>query len=410
MNSPSPADHGAVWIDNAAHLRQAVDDLRVRIAGDPRLAVDTEFIRERTYAPVLELVQVASADGTVLLVDVPAIGGIGALADLLADPWATKIVHAGSQDFEILSECLGGAVPEPFFDTQVAAAFVGYGLQTGYGSLVQSALGVRLDKEEGFSDWSRRPLTPSMLAYAANDVRYLHALHDRLGKRLRQRGREAWAAEQADRILRSAAEVIAPDQLWTKVAGKHTLDGAGLSVLRELAIWRDDEAKRRDRPRRSILKDEPLIEVARRKPKSAAAILELRSVPPNAGERVARELLAGIQRGLAAPKETWPRLESGPSLDDDGAALLELLSAVARVRAMAEDLPPSLLASTDDLRQIAIHRKSPKWDSAVFTGWRGELLGNDVKAVLSGELSVAWDPHQGGLVLRNRVERESADI
>jgi len=408
MNLNASADHGALWIDNAAALRRTVDDLRTRLADDPRLAVDTEFIRERTYAPVLEIVQVAVADGTVVLLDVPAVGGIGALADLFTDTSVTKIVHAGSQDFEILSSCLGGVVPEPFFDTQVAAAFVGYGLQTGYGALVHSALGVRLDKEEGFSDWSRRPLTASMLAYAANDVRYLHPLHDRLGKRLGSRGRAGWASEQMERILRGAAETVAVEQLWTKVGGKHTLDSAGLAVLRELAIWRDEEAKRRDRPRRSILKDEPLVEVSRRKPKSVNAVLELRSMPPNAGERVARELLARVEKGLAAPKETWPKLESGPALDDDGAALLELLSAVVRVRAMAEDLPPSLLASTDDLRQIAIHRRAPRWDSPVFNGWRGELLGDAVKSVLAGDLSVAWDPGTDKLVLRHADAPEVA--
>lgn len=400
MDVKNPPANAAQWIDSASALRQCVDTLQARLADDPRLAVDTEFIRERTYAPVLEVVQVATADGTIALLDIPALGGLGALAEVLADRSVTKIVHAGNQDFEILSDCMDGVVPEPFFDTQVAAAFVGYGLQTGYGSLVQSALGVRLDKEDGFSDWSRRPLTPSMFAYAANDVRYLHALHDRLSRRLAQRGRTEWASQQMDRILRGAAETVPADQLWTKVGGKHTLDGLGLAVLRELAIWRDEEARRRDRPRRTVMKDEPLIEVARRKPKTPTALLELRSMPPNVGERQARELLARLERGLAAPKETWPRLESSPALDDNGAALLELLSAVVRVRAMEEDLPPSLLASTDDLRQLAIHRRKLPADSAVFSGWRGALVGDNLRAALAGTLSVAWDTEADRLVLR----------
>lgn len=400
-NSSKPApDCDAQWVETRDALVRLVDDLRPRLEADPRLAIDTEFIRERTYRPVLEIVQVATGDGTVALLDVPAIGGIEPLAELLIDPAVVKIVHAGSQDFEILSERLGGDLPEPYFDTQVAAAFAGFGLQTGYGALVQSAIGVRLDKEEGFADWSRRPLTPSMLAYAANDVRYLHSLHGKLLGRLERRGRLTWAMEQMDRILRGATETLEPEALWTKVGGKQGLDGQGLAVLRELAIWRDEEAKRRDRPRRSVLKDEPLVEVARRRPRSHTAVLELRSMPPNAGERVARELASRVEHALTLPRETWPRIESQPGLDDHGAALLELLSAVVRVRAMEEDLPPSLMASSDDLRTLAIHRRNPPADGPLLSGWRGVLLGDDLRAALDGRLSVAWDPKAGRLVLR----------
>lgn len=401
MPSSKPApDCDAEWVDSLERLRRLVDEFRPRLAVDPRLAIDTEFIRERTYRPVLEVVQLAAADGTVALLDVPAIGDIEPLAELLVDPGIVKIVHAGSQDFEILSERMSGGLPEPYFDTQVAAAFAGFGLQTGYGALVQSALGVRIDKEEGFADWSRRPLTPSMLAYAANDVRYLHALHGKLHGRLERRGRLPWAMEQMDRILRGATETLDPTALWTKVGGKQGLDGAGLAVLRELAIWRDEEARRRDRPRRTVLKDEPLVEVARRRPKSHTAILELRSMPPNAGERVAREMASRVERALAQPRESWPRIESQPGLDDHGAALLELLSAVVRVRAMEEDLPPSLMASSDDLRTLAIHRRNPPQDGPLLSGWRGMLLGDDLRAALEGRLSVAWDPKPGRLVLR----------
>lgn len=388
------------YVASASELATLLADLRPRLADDPRLALDTEFIRERTYTPLLEIVQVATADGLVALLDIPAIGGVDALADLLLDPAVLKIVHAGSQDVEILADRIGGTQPAPFFDTQVAGAFAGFGLQTGYGALVQAALGVRLDKEEGFADWSRRPLTASMRAYAANDVRYLHALHDRLAARLERRGRGAWAQEQMERILGNAAEPTPPEALWTKVGGKQALDGVALAILRELAIWRDEEARRRDRPRRSILKDEPLVEVARRKPRTAGAVLELRSMPPNAGERVARELVARVEKGLATPREQWPRIESNPVLDEHGAALLELLSAVVRVRATEEDLPPSLLASADDLRALAIHRRRPDADGPLFTGWRGEMIGAHLRETLDGTLSVAWEPQRGRLVLR----------
>lgn len=372
-------------------------ELVARLEHDPRLALDTEFIRERTYEPVLELVQVGTADGTIALLDIPALGGLGALAPLLTDPKILKIFHAGGQDIEILTALLG-AVPRPFFDTQIAAAFAGYGTQVGYGALVQSVLKVRLSKEEGFADWSRRPLTPSMCSYAADDVRYLHALHDKLSGRLERRGRTLWAQEHTERVLQAAAEPTPLEDLWKKVGSKQGLGRRELAILQELALWRDDEARRRNKPRRSVLKDEPLVELAKRKPKTATAVLELRAVN-GVGSRQAEELVQAIQRGLALPESAWPVVESSPPLDEHGAALLELLSAVVKVRAMEEDLPASLLAPSDVLRTLAIQRR-PESVSSLFTGWRGELLGPSLTAAITGNLAVAWDAQQDRLVLR----------
>lgn len=372
-------------------------ELTSRLADDPRLALDTEFIRERTYEPVLELVQVGTADGTIALLDIPALGSLGALAPLLTDPKILKIFHAGGQDMEILTSLLG-EMPQPFFDTQIAAAFSGYGTQVGYGALVQSVLKVRLSKEEGFSDWSRRPLTASMCSYAADDVRYLHSLHDRLMTRLQRRGRVSWAEEHTLRMLTAAAETTPIEDLWKKVGSKQGLSRRDLAVLQELALWRDDEARRRNKPRRTVLKDEPLVELAKRKPKTAAAVLELRAVN-GVGSRQAEELVQAIQRGLEVPESEWPVVESSPPLDENGAALLELLSAVVKVRAMEEDLPPSLLAPADALRQLAIQR-TPEIVGSLFSGWRGELLGEALKATLEGTLSVVWDAKQGRLACR----------
>ena len=301
---------------------------------------------------------------------------------------------------EILASILG-EIPPSIYDTQVAAAFAGYSLQTGYGALALSALGVKLDKEEGFADWSRRPLTPSMRAYAENDVRYLHALHDRLSATLARKGRADWAQEQTARIMAQATETLPPDELWRKVGGRHVLDSRGLTILRELALWRDAEAERRNKPRRSVVKDEFMIEVARRAPATARMILELRSAPPNLGEKSAEALVAAIQRGKNIPESERLQPEVSIGLDDQGAALVELLSAVIRVRALEENLPPSLLASGEDLRSLASHRRDPDaWPADLFSGWRGSLVGEYLRATLSGELSVAWDARRGRLTLR----------
>ena len=408
--APRPADASditdfppALYVSRPSDLADLALQLKTAMGRDARLCFDTEFIRERTYAPVLEIVQVASGDGSVLaLIDVPALrDDLQPLHALFTDPSVLKIVHAGGQDMEILSANMG-FVPAPVYDTQVAAAFAGWSLQTGYGALVQAALNVRLDKNEGFSDWSRRPLTDSMKRYAENDVRYLPALHQKLAALLEKRGRTQWAQEQTDRLLERAAEVTAPADLWKRVGGKNILDSRGLAVLRELALWRDDEAQKRNRPRRTTAKDEALIEIAKRLPQTAEAVLDLRGGPPNLGERAAGEIALAVRRGLAVPDKERPRPELPPALDDQGAVLVELLSAVVRALALEENFPAALLASGDELRNLAAVRKKPSlWpESPLFDGWRGAILGDTLRGILTGEKSVAWDGEAGRLTVR----------
>jgi ribonuclease D len=400
----------ALYVATPEALRDLAHRLQPLLSQDPRLALDTEFIRERTYLPVLEIIQVAADGGRfIALIDFPAVGSnLDPLCDLLLNPEILKIFHAGTQDMEILTSILG-EIPPSIYDTQVAAAFAGYSLQTGYGALVQSVLGVKLDKEEGFADWSRRPLTPSMQTYAENDVRYLHALHDRLSGVLANRGRDKWAHEQTAKIMAQATEITPVEDLWRKVGGRHVLDARGLTILRELARWRDAEAERRNKPRRSVVKDDFLVEVARRAPATARMILELRSAPPNLGERAAEALVAAIQRGKAVPEEDRIQPDAPLGLDEQGAALVELLSAVVRVRALEENLPPSLMANGDDLRVLAANRRKPEnWPTDLFSDWRGNLLGDNLQATLTGELAVAWDARRGRLTLRRNLLQQDA--
>jgi ribonuclease D len=393
-----------MYIDTPASLAALTTSLRDSLSRDPRLAFDTEFIRERTYAPVLEIVQVASGDGSVIaIIDVPALGGdLGGVGDLLLDPSVLKLVHAGGQDMEILSSRLG-ALPTPVFDTQVAAAFTGHSIQTGYGNLVQAMLNIRLNKDEGFADWSRRPLTASMREYAENDVRYLPTLHTKLAGLLEKRGRGEWAREQTDRLLMTAAEEVAPIDLWRRVGGRNILDSRGLSILRELALWRDEEARRRDKPRRSVVKDDFLIELARRAPKSANDILSLRSAPHSLGERTATVLVERIQNGLSIPPDERPQAETPPALDEQGSVLVELLTALVRARALESDLPSTLLANGDDLRSLAALRgrknDAALRDHPLLNGWRGALVGESLQGLLTGALAIAWDTKRNRLRL-----------
>ncbi len=192
--------------------------------------------------------------------------------------------------------------------------------------------------------------------------------------------------------------------MWRRVGGRAGLDSRGLAVLRELAVWRDQEARRRNKPRRTVMKDDALVEIARRVPRSASAVLALRGIPPNLGERSAESIAERVGQGLAVPERDRPRIEFAPPLDEQGAALVELLSAVVRARALEENLPPSLLANQEDLRALAARRHFSSRDalesaSPLFSGWRGELIGDILRDVLAGRLGVRWDAEKGRLTL-----------
>jgi ribonuclease D len=387
------------YITTHTALEKTCAAFRTLLEHDPRLAVDTEFVTERTYAPVLELVQIASADGRVALIDVQALGDeIDALAPIVLDDNVLKLVHAGNQDLSILRAYLGAA-PGNVFDTQIAASYLGHPLQLGYGQMVRTLLRVTLEKGESYSDWTRRPLTQSMLDYAADDVRHLHAIHTKLESQLEKLGRADWVAEACASMVFAADNAIPVRELWRQFSGRTSLDRRGLAVLRELCVWRDEEAQRRNKPRRSVVKDDLLLEVARRQPSDPTAILQLRSAPPSLGERAAREIVERVKIGRAVPHDEQPEAESSVSLDDQASALHELLSAVVRVRAIEAEIAPSLLASSEALRQIAAARAEVP-GMAVFQGWRDRIVGDALRGALAGRVSVAWDTAAGRLILK----------
>ncbi len=377
-------------------LIQHLDELRLALGADPRLAIDTEFVRERTYAPLLEVVQLAASTGPALLIDAAALRGqLDPLAELLTDPSILKIFHAFAQDMEILKLVLGCEVA-PVWDTQIGGAFVGLGAQVGYAGLVQAVLGERVAKGESMADWSARPMSDAMLIYAAEDVRWLHALHEEIITRLDKRGRVVWAEEQIERAAKNALDILPDAQLWQQVGGRGGLDPRQLTILQALALWRDGEAQRIDRPRRSILKDEVLIELVKRKPRSPADVLALRRVARNIGETWADQIVEVVAAALSGPVMRLPAHEA-PPLDEAGEQLLDLLNTVLKVLAREHDLPASLLATQQDLRTFVQRRHAPAPDDVLMTGWRGDILRAPFAAVMRGELAVRWDAAQRGL-------------
>ena len=277
------------------------------LRGAAWLALDTEFIRERTYYPQLCLIQIVGPDGRIACVDPLALPSLNPLLDLLYDPAITKVLHAAYQDLEIFFH-LRGAVPTPIFDTQRAAMTLGQGQQIGYAALVQQVLGVDLAKTHTRADWQRRPLVPEWLVYAADDVRYLPELYRRQQAALAELGWPVALTEDLAALADPDRYRPQPLETWRRVRNHQRLRGVQLSVLRSLAAWREEQAIAHDRPRRWILGDSALVELARRLPETVAELQRIPGLPPTTRQHHGETLLARIATARLEPPEQWPTL------------------------------------------------------------------------------------------------------
>lgn len=370
-----------------------------RLRESDRIALDTEFVGEGRFVPRLELIQVAAGD-LCAVIDVPALGSVHELADVLGDRRILKVFHAGRQDLELLSAHTG-SLAVPFFDTQLAAAMVGYGLQAPYGQLVQRVTGQKLDKSHTYTNWSQRPLTQEQINYALEDVQFLFPIHDHLVKRLRSLGRLDWVQEEFARLQSSLNESAqGPHERFRRIRGWESLKPRAGAVLKELAAWRDEEARRRDVPRARVARDEVLLELARRPPATLQALKGTRGLHGTEIERKGEAILAAIQRGLTAPESEWPAVPTARGAESESSGQVELLQAVLKARAKEEHIAPSLLATASDLQALV----DAKWDRdkldlPILHGWRRKLAGETLLQVLDGKRGVTLDRHTGKLRL-----------
>jgi ribonuclease D len=342
------------------------------------LALDTEFLREKTYYAQLCLIQIA-CDGELACVDPLALEDIQPLLDIIYDPARIKIMHSARQDLELFFD-LTGRLPQNIFDTQVAATLLGFGDQIGYAKLVKQMLDVKLDKTQTRTDWSRRPLTHEQIEYALDDVRYLHEIFARQRAELAERGRSDWL----DRDFATLSDVqtyATPDeQLWQRVRGSNTLHGVQLAVLQQLTQWREQTARHKNRPRRWVLRDDLLIDLARRTPSSSQQLEAMRGVDGGV-LRHADKILALIKQAKALPPEQWPRLPKFHQLTLPQEALVDAMMAIVKMRAEQNSITPAVLASRKDLEKMLLGKD----DLALLTGWRFELAGKDLQAFLRGD-------------------------
>jgi len=380
--------------------QRALESLCHTLRQSPRLALDTEFVGEDTFIPRLELIQVATAT-TAAVIDFPAVQASGSLDvfwELICDAKIEKIVHAGRQDLDLFATH-AGQIPKPFFDTQIAAAMVGYGAQVAYANLVQRLHGTKLAKAHTFTNWSARPLSDDQIAYALEDVEFLLSIHTHLQERLSTLGRLEWVSEEFARLETAVGEKSRePQERYQRIRGWETLKPKGAAVLRELAAWRESEARRRNVPRGRVMRDEVLLQLARHPPKSVHELRGLRGVHSSEVDRQGEQLLATITSALALPPSAWPEVPRERKPDPESTGIVELLQAVLKARAAEEGIAPTMLATSADLQTLVEAKQNrTALDVPILRGWRRQLAGDLLLQVLDGAITITVDRTSGAL-------------
>jgi ribonuclease D len=380
------------YIDTPEALHQLCSEL----SHAEWLTLDTEFVRERTYSARLCLVQVATPE-LVACIDPLAFSDLEPLREVLFNPAITKVLHAARQDLEIFYE-LFGEVPAPIFDTQIAATLLGNGEQVGYGNLVNAELGIQLEKGHTRTDWCQRPLDEEQLIYAADDVRYLCDIYLRQIDTLEKKGRSDWLQEDFNELVHPTLYQNPPELAWRKVKGAGRLRGIQPTILRELAAWREQRALESNKPRRWILKDEVLLDLARLMPEDTARLERIRGLEANTIKRNGDKLLALIAQAKKTPREEWLVIDQGKRLPADKESLVDAMMAVLRHCCSQQQITPAAVAGRKELERLAMGET----DSPLLHGWRAAIAGHALQALLRGELMLTVEG--GSVLLTNRAD------
>lgn len=360
------------------------------LADAPFIAVDTEFMRERTYWSQLCLIQVAGGDVEAIIDPLADNLDLQPFLDLLADQRITKVFHAARQDLEIFYQLMG-EVPAPLFDSQVAAMAAGYGDSVGYDRLVQAVLNRQVDKGSRFTDWSRRPLSDKQLTYALADVTHLRDMYPRLRDELEAKHRMHWLNEEMGILENPEIYRFDPELAWKRMKLRKFSQG-WLAVMRNVSEWREREAQSQDRPRGRILKDDAIYELAQQQPRSPEALGRLRAVP-NGFERsrLAKPLLAAISEAADNPQEYAPKVDKPKRHPSGLGPVVEMLKVLLKVRAEAIGVAPRLIANVADLEHLAADSEA---DIPALRGWRLEEFGKHALAMKDGKVCIRLKNNQ----------------
>lgn len=360
-----------------------------RLKSSPILALDTEFVREKTYYHKLGLIQVS--DGTTsAAIDPIQISDLEPFLNLVRNPNTIKVFHAARQDLEILNR-LCRAMILPIFDTQIAASVVGWGSQISFAKIVNKVLGKKINKSETYTDWCRRPLSESQIEYALDDVRLLFPVYEKLKKVLKKLNRDEWLAGEFKSLENpDNFKTPEPEKLYMRIKNIRSLAPQNLAVICELATWREQEAQTRDCLARSIVRDEPLLELARKVPTDVEGLSHIRGLHRNEVSRSKHKILAAIRKGLNLPKDKIPQL---PALEVYNAppGVEEMIAAFVQIRADELQIEPSVLAGRKSINDfVKCFDRNLKMESqTLLCGWRKEAIGDLLHSILKGQRALA---------------------
>ena len=374
-----------MYIANQESLEAFVDRARLSSV----LAIDTEFLRERTYYAKLCLIQLAT-DSEVVIVDPFEVTDLSVMKPLLEDPDVMKIFHAAGQDLEIIWHEVG-CMPKPLFDTQVAAALLGHTQQIGYGALVHAVCGVQLKKVDSFTDWSRRPLSASQLDYAADDVVYLPRMYEQMRFELEKLGRLHWLDPEFEEMCDPSRFQSDERERYKRLKRVGQLSRRQLAAAREVTAWRELTAQKRNVPRKWVITDEQIVEACKREARTIDELFMVRGMREKLGTRDARAVAALMKSAFDASPDTWPELDRSGRNEPNVDAPMDLMGALVRLRAKENGVAVPTLASHDDLLKVARgYRKGVD----LLRGWRRALVGEELLELLDGKLSLSLDGHE----------------
>ncbi len=374
-----------------------------RLSKSDFVAIDTEFMRENTYWPQLCLIQIADVNEAAAIDPLAPGLDLTPLLDLMTNNEdILKVFHAGGQDIEIVCN-LTGKTPHPLFDTQIAAMALGQGEQIGYSNLVDSWLGIQLDKGARFTDWSRRPLDQRQIDYAIGDVTHLATIFPKMLEKLRKTGRGMWLNDEMERMAQVSNYIVDPDHSWKRIKVSSRKPEV-LGRMKALAAWREHEARGKDLPRGRIIKDETMVEIALHPPKSQHELAKIRGLSAAwASNDIGGRLLSVLAESKPLPASEMPqRDDRKPGLGKDGALVSDLLKLLLKIRARDIDVAPRLLARTDELEALAAGVRE---NLTILSGWRFEQFGREALELVEGQL--AFTVVAGKLVM-TRTELEAS--
>lgn len=378
MSDDKNTEYEILYVDDNEKLQQLCDSIR----NAPLLILDTEFIREKTYRAKLCLLQIAT-DDIVACVDPIALSDISALMDIINDKNKLKVLHAARQDYEIFFD-LTNQLPQPLFDSQLAASLLGYGEQVGYGSLVQKVLGVQLDKAHTRTDWSKRPLSDAQIRYASDDVVYLRELYPVLKTQLVEQGRESWLDDEFNALCQPELFVTRPEEAWNRVKGVNRLRPRQLAAAKNISEWREKVAIKKDRPRRWILADDILLAAAQLLPKNISQLESIANIKKAVIDNSGETILGCVKKALELTETDLPSIKKPKRLSADQEIIADLLLTLLKLIASKLNISPANIANRKMIEKLILGEK----DIALLQGWRNKLAGEKLQNLLSNKVGL----------------------